>query len=46
MRKTYQLNVEGKNCDRALDAVANEGGAAFYPELAAKNGYREAKAAA
>jgi len=94
VRKTYQLNIEGKNRDRVLDAikhdirkyvkrqrrvalpegvdfwdfdckfgpgadsaapihfgnlmeqidtVAREGGAAFYVELLAKNGYRKAR---
>jgi hypothetical protein len=94
VRKTYQLNIEGKNRDRVIeatkhdirkyvkrqrrvalpegvdywdfdcrfgtskdaavpvhfgeimgliDAVAKEGGAAFYLELLAKNGYRKAK---
>lgn len=96
MRKTYQLNIEGKNRDRVIeatkhdirkyvkrqrrvplpegvdywdfdckfgtsaetatpvhfgeitgliDAVAKEGGAAFYLELLAKNGHRKAKPA-
>ena len=96
MRKTYQLNIEGKHRDRVLDAikhdirkyvkrqrrvalpegvdfwdfdcrfgldadsaapvhfgalmglidaVAKEGGAAFYVELLAKSGHRKAKVA-
>jgi len=96
VRKTYQLNIEGKNRDRVLDAtkhdirkyvkrqrrvplpegvdywdfdckfgasqdqavtvhfgeimglidaLAKEGGAAFYLELLAKNGHRKARSA-